>query len=416
MADVIIIGGGVIGLCSAYYLNQKGYHVTVVDKTDMLDGCSYGNAGYVCPSHFVPLASPGIVRQGLKWMTSSKSPFYVQPSLDMNLIKWGYHFVRSCTKEHVVSSAIPLRDIAFLSMKLYEELNRQEGFNFYFEKKGMLEFFKTEKTRLHEEEMVSKAKSLGIDAKLLDKKEAAEMEPGIEVDILGGIYYSCDGHLNPNELMHCLISFLKKNNVRFVSNEEVTNFITDGKTLKGVKTGASEYTADHFVLASGSWSGELAGKLDLKIPLVGGRGYSITLEDSGFEINHPIILTESKVALTPLGKNKIRIGGTMEITSTSTPPKIGRVKAILESVKKYIPAFDIPLPPIDKIWYGYRPCSADGLPYIGRFRKYENLVIASGHSMVGLSLGAATGKLVSETVHKEPVSINIDPFSPERFS
>jgi len=416
MPDVIIIGGGVIGLCSAYYLNQNGYDVTVIDKTDMLDGCSYGNAGYVCPSHFVPLASPGVVRQGLKWMTSSKSPFYVQPSLNMNLLKWGYHFVKSCTKAHVASSAIPLRDIALLGIKLYEELNSQEGFNFYFEKKGMLEFFKTEKTMHHEKEMVAKAKWLGIDAKLLDKKEAAEMEPGIDVDILGGIYYSCDAHLNPNELMHCLISFLKKNNVRFVTNEEVTNFMTDGKTLKGVKTRSSEYTADHFVLASGSWSGELASKLDLRIPLVGGRGYSITLENSGFEINHPIILTESRVALTPLGENKIRIGGTMEITSTNTPPEIGRVKTILESVKKYIPAFDFPLPSLDKIWYGYRPCSADGLPYIGRVRKYENLIIASGHSMVGLSLGAATGKLVSEVVNNEPASINIDPFSPDRFN
>src|SRR5665213_597142 len=416
MPDVIIIGGGVIGLCSAYYLNQNGYDVTVIDKTDMLDGCSYGNAGYVCPSHFVPLASPGVVRQGLKWMTSSKSPFYVQPSLNMNLLKWGYHFVKSCTKAHVASSAIPLRDIALLGIKLYEELNSQEGFNFYFEKKGMLEFFKTEKTMHHEKEMVAKAKWLGIDAKLLDKKEAAEMEPGIDVDILGGIYYSCDAHLNPNELMHCLISFLKKNNVRFVTNEEVTNFMTDCKTLKGVKTRSSEYTADHFVLASGSWSGELASKLDLRIPLVGGRGYSITLENSGFEINHPIILTESRVALTPLGENKIRIGGTMEITSTNTPPKIGRVKTILESVKKYIPAFDFPLPSLDKIWYGYRPCSADGLPYIGRVRTYENLIIASGHSMIGLSLGAATGKLVSEVVNNEPASINIDPFSPDRFN
>src|ERR1035441_7197963 len=180
MANIIIIGGGVIGLCSAYYLNQNGHNVTVIDKTDMLDSCSYGNAGYVCPSHFVPLASPGIVKQGLKWMTSTKSPFYIHPALNMNLIKWGYHFVRSSTKKHVTSSAIPLRDIALLSIKLYEELNRQEGFNFYFEKKGLLEFFKTEKTMHHEAEMVSKAKSLGIDAKQIGRNEAAEMEPGID--------------------------------------------------------------------------------------------------------------------------------------------------------------------------------------------------------------------------------------------
>src|ERR1035438_7772006 len=154
MANIIIIGGGVIGLCSAYYLNQNGHNVTLIDKTDMLDSCSYGNAGYVSPSHFVPLASPGIVKQGFKWMTNSKSPFYVQPRLSMSLINWGMKFIKSATKANVENSAIPLRDISLLSKKLYEDLCNVPGFDFYYEKKGMLDFFQTEENEHHAETIV----------------------------------------------------------------------------------------------------------------------------------------------------------------------------------------------------------------------------------------------------------------------
>jgi len=149
--------------------------------------------------------------------------------------------------------------------------------------------------------------------------------------------------------------------------------------------------------------------------MVGGRGYSMTFENAPIKINHPIILSEGKVALTPMAENKLRIGGTMEITSVNTPPKINRVKGILDSVKKYFPDVDIAVPSQDKIWYGFRPCSADGLPYIGKTSKYKNVVIATGHSMLGLSLGAATGKLVSEIINEEKLSMNVKPFDPGRF-
>ena len=153
----------------------------------------------------------------------------------------------------------------------------------------------------------------------------------------------------------------------------------------------------------------------LKIPMVAGRGYSITLENSPYKINHPIILSEARVAITPIGQNKIRFGGTLEMTSLNTPPKMKRVKGILESIKKYFPEFDIPMPSQENVWHGYRPCSADGLPYIGTASGYKNLVVATGHSMLGLSLGAGTGKLVSEIINAQPLSMNIAPFNPDRF-
>jgi len=413
--EVIIIGGGIIGLSSAFYLQQAGYSVTVIDSSDMRQGCSYGNAGYVCPSHFVPLATPGIVKQGLKWMLNAKSPFYVQPRLNGELISWGLKFMKSATREHVERSAVPLRDIALLSKRLYEEWARLPGMDFAYEPKGMLEFFKTEENLHHAEETLKESLHLGLDARLVSKEELKAMEPDAEIDALGALFFACDAQLYPNKLMSRLLAFLQQKGVRFESNQEVTGFSTNGNRIKGVKAGGKEYTAEHIILAAGVWSSGLAKQLNLRLPMVGGRGYSVTFENAPYKLHHSIILSEARVAVAPMDGNKIRFGGTMEITSLNAPPRMQRVAGILESVKRYFPEYDIPMPAEDKVWYGYRPCSADGLPYIGKVQKYTNLTVATGHSMLGISLGAGTGKLVSELVQGVPASMDINPFNPERL-
>ncbi|HEY8916174.1 MAG TPA: FAD-dependent oxidoreductase [Chitinophaga sp.] len=412
--EVIIIGGGIIGLSSAFYLQDAGYKVTVLDTTDMQQGCSYGNAGYVCPSHFVPLATPGIIKQGLKWMLNAKSPFYVQPRLSGELISWGLKFMKSATKEHVERSAIPLRDIALLSKQLYESWAQLPGMDFAYEPKGMLELFKTEENAHHAEHTLKDALALGLDTCLLNKAELQAMEPGADIDAIGALYFAGDAQLYPNKLMQCLLNWLQQKGVRLIGSQEVTGFITEGKMLKGVKTASQQYPADHVVLAAGVWSSAVAKQLNLRLPMVGGRGYSVTYENAPYKVHHSIILSEARVAISPMDGNKIRFGGTMEITGVNAPPRMQRVQGILESVKRYFPAYDIPMPAADKVWYGYRPCSADGLPYIGNVQPYTNLTIATGHSMLGISLGAGTGKLVSELVQGVPSSMDITPFHPQR--
>lgn len=412
---VIIIGGGIIGLSSAFYLQKAGYAVTVVDSTDMQQGCSYGNAGYVCPSHFVPLATPGIVKQGLKWMLNAKSPFYVQPRLNGDLISWGLQFMRSATREHVERSAVPLRDIALLSKQLYETWTQQHGMDFSYEPKGMLELFKTAGSLHHAEETLKEARRLGLEARLLNREELQAMEPGVEVDALGALFFACDAQLYPNKLMSSLLAWLRQHGVQLEGNQEVTGFVTEGGRIKGIKAGNRHYPADHVVLAAGVWSSGVARQLGLRIPMVGGRGYSVTFENAPYKLHHSIILSEARVAISPMDGNKIRFGGTMEITSLNAPPRMQRVQGMLESVKRYFPAYDIPVPPAEKVWYGYRPCSADGLPYIGNVKQYTNLTVATGHSMLGISLGAGTGKLVSELVQRVPASMDMTPFRPERM-
>jgi D-amino-acid dehydrogenase len=389
--------------------------VTVLDKGDFMDNCSYGNCGYVCPSHFIPLASPGIVKQGLKWMMNPKSPFYVQPSLKTSLLDWGWKFVKSANKKNVENAAIPLRDIAEFSQREYESWLKIPGFDFAYERKGLLEIFQTEAKAEHAHHTVEKGKELGLDVSLLSHSELQEKEPHTKIDGIGAIYFGCDAHLYPEKLMHALIGYLKKQGVQLLAGEEVKGIENRNDRITKIITGNHSYDASEVVLAAGSWSRELAEIMGTKIPLMPGRGYSLTLENSPYRLNHPAILVEGRAAITPMDGNKIRFGGTMEIVSTTTPPRYERMQSILHAVKRFFPEFDIPMPAREKIWFGYRPCSADGLPYIGGIRKYRNLVIATGHSMLGLSLGAGTGKLVAELINGNPTSIDLTPFRPERF-
>ena len=415
--NVVVVGGGIIGLSSAYYLQKAGHQVTVLDKSDFMDNCSYGNCGYVCPSHFIPLATPGIVRQGLKWMLNSQSPFYVQPRLSRSLIDWGMKFLKSATPDHVERSATPLKDIAVLSQYEYENTwLPQPHFDFAYQHKGLLEIFQTPAAAEHAHHTVEKAHELGLDVQLLDAKGLQEKEPHTRINGMGAIFFKCDAHLYPNKLMQGLIRLLQTSGVELLPHEEVQRFETGNGAVKRLITPLNSFEADAVVIATGSWSREVAAQLNTHIPLVPGRGYSITLEDSPWRVNYPAILVEGRAAITPMDGNKIRFGGTMEITSTRTPPRYNRVQGILNAVKRYFPDFDIPMPPRDQVWYGYRPCSADGLPYIGRIKKYNNVVIATGHSMLGLSLGAGTGKLVSEIVDEQPTSIDLTPFAVERFA
>jgi D-amino-acid dehydrogenase len=415
--QVIVIGGGIIGLSSAYFLQESGHQVTVIDQTDMTNSCSYGNAGYVCPSHFVPLATPGIVKQGLKWMLNSQSPFYVKPRLDLNLIKWGLKFMKMATAENVEKAAIPLRDYALLSKKWYGHWESLPQFKFAYEHNGLLEIFQTEKAAEHAAHLVHKAHEIGItDTKLLNQQELFALEPNHKINAIGAIHFACDGHLYPNKLMQQLIADLKSKGVIFRTNEEVLSFEKTAGKITSVLTENNKYKSDAVVIATGSWSRELAKKLDMDLLLMPGRGYSITIEDTPYQTKYPSVLVEGRVALTPMDGNKMRFGGTMEITTTDSAPQLNRVVGIIKAVKSFYPDFDIPVPTLDKVWYGYRPCSADGLPYLGRTKKWNNLVMATGHAMVGLSLGAGTGKLVSEIVNEQPTSIDISYYSPERFN
>jgi D-amino-acid dehydrogenase len=411
----IVIGGGIVGLSSAFYLQQSGWQVTIIDKDDFLNNCSYGNAGYVCPSHFVPLATPGIIQQGLKWMWNSSSPFYIQPRLSWPLMNWAWKFMQSATPEKVAAAAIPLRDIALLSQQAYLSWQDIPGFNMAYEHKGLMEYFQTPEKEAHAQHVCHQAEELGLNAVMLSREAVQAMEPQTRLNIRGALYFKCDAHVYPNKVMQSLITHLRAAGVVFKPNEAVKGFEKTAGTIRTIKTAKGAYDADLVVLASGAWSGALAAAAGLNIPVVAGRGYSITQEDSPNKLNHPAVLMEGRVAITPMDVNKIRFGGTMEITRTTQPPRMARVEGIINAVKSYFPDYRLTMPEPNALWYGFRPCSADGLPYIGRSKAVRNMVIATGHAMIGMSLGAGTGKLVAEIANEQPPSVDLKPYLPERF-
>ncbi|MDB5124987.1 MAG: dadA [Mucilaginibacter sp.] len=414
MSKAIIIGGGVIGLFTAYYLNKSGWEVDVLEQGDLSDNCSFGNAGMITPSHFVPLASPGMVEQGIRWMFNSKSPFYVKPSLNRELIGWGLKFVKSATKKHAERSAGGLRDISLYSKELYHAFEKDTAIDFGLADKGILLLFKTPKVEEEERHLVEKATNLGLDAQYLTAEECRKLQPNIELDILGAVHYHCDAHMYPNKLMAGLVQYLEANGVCIHRHTGVTKINHDSGKVTSVSTKDKDFTGDAFVVAGGAWSPAIARLAGLNVPLMPGKGYSFMVHNPVKKMTIPSILCEARVAVTPMN-GSIRFGGTMEVGKINNKVNMNRVKGIVESVPKYFPDFKLAVPEQKAIWFGFRPCSPDGLPYIGLSDKYKNLAIATGHAMIGLSLAPATGKLIAEAFDGEKSSVDTGLFAPGRY-
>ena len=416
MSKAVIIGGGIIGLFSAYYLNKSGWEVDIIDQGDLSDNCSYGNAGMITPSHFVPLAAPGMVEQGIRWMFNSKSPFYVKPSLNPELIGWGLKFLKSATRKHVDRSVGALRDISVMSKKLFQEFEKDSNIDFGLEDKGILMLFKTPKFVEEEKHLAEHATNLGLDAQYLSPEECSQLQPGIEMDILGAVHYHCDAHLYPNKLMRGLIRYIESaKGVSVYRNTEITKIVHDAGKIASVNSKDKEFKGDAYVVAGGAWSPGIARLAGLKVPLMPGKGYSFMVpQEESKRMTIPSILCEARVAITPMN-GSIRYGGTMEVGKINSQINMSRVQGIVESVPKYFPNFKPEMPQQKDIWFGFRPVSPDGMPYIGLSNKYKNLAVATGHAMIGLSLGPATGKIISQVLNGQSTEMNIAPFAVDRF-
>jgi D-amino-acid dehydrogenase len=414
MSEVIVIGGGVIGLSSAYYLNKAGINVTVIERGDITDGCSFGNMGYISPSHFVPLASPGIISQGLKWMLSASSPFYIKPRLNLELMQWGYHFWKSSTATNVEKNSPHLNNILQLSRKLVNDLRSDIGDVFDMETIGCLMMCKQQKTLDHEFHLADEAEMLGLKVECLVKDDVQKLEPDVEIDVAGAVLFKDDCHFNPGKMMVALHAYLVNKGVKFQLNTTVTGFEKANKKITAVITDKGKFTGDDVVIATGSWLPVVTKMLGIKLLLQPGKGYSYTYPHVEKNIKYPAILVDGRCAITPWG-NELRIGGTMELSGINNTVLVKRMEGIYNSAKDFYPGLKIDFPPTDKIWSGLRPVSPDGLPYIGRHAAYDNVVIAGGHAMLGISEGTGTGKLVTEIIQRKTTSINISAFKVERF-
>lgn len=430
-----MVGAGSIGLHAAYHLALRGHRVTVVEAQPAVrDGASFGNAGFVVPSHFIPLAAPGIVGRGLRWLFDPTSPFYVKPQFSADLLHWGIQFVRSANAERVRQNSPTILALNLQSRELWNALISELPVPVDFEQTGLLMLCRTEQGLDKEALIADQANELGLRASVLTATEVRQREPDIELAIAGATFFPDDARMNPQALMQALQAHLASMNVTFrfgTSAERVK--LSRGRVVGLVVAadmgsqghnrrhspetiGAREeiLPVDHLVLANGSWAVELAHSLGARLLLQPGKGYTLTANTQSQRLRAASILVEASIAASTLG-NQLRIGGAMELSGFASPNNSRRIAGIRHAAQQYFPALDKGALEHASIWSGLRPLSPDGLPYLGRAPKATNAIIATGHAMMGFSAGPATGRTIAELVSGEKPTINIERMSVDRY-
>ncbi|MBI3167359.1 MAG: FAD-dependent oxidoreductase [Chloroflexi bacterium] len=411
--DVLIIGGGPVGLSCAYYLLKSGRQVTLLDAKEIGKGSGAGNAGHIVPSHVIPLAAPGVVTSALKWMLDPvHSPFGMKISLDPNYIAWLLKFVIACSEANVQRSIKPLNELGQLSAKNFAQIIAEEKFDCAYQEMGLLHLFKTEKAfheGQHEAEFMQKQ---GIPVSVYDKTRIHEIEPAAVNDVLGGVHFTGDAHLNPAVFLKLLSDRVRVMGAEMLEGTAVTGFESAEGKVRVVRTSQGEFEVEHVILAAGALTPSVARDLKLNIPIQPARGYSMTMSATKTMPSHALILGERRVAVSPMG-GLLRFTGRLEVGNYSMEPNPVWIQRIENSSREYL-RLDEKLD-VKETWAGLRPTTPDGVPIIGRSPKHSNVILATGHAMLGLSLGPGTGQVVAELLCGKESRVNVNPFAVERF-
>jgi len=411
-ADVLIVGGGVIGLASAYELSRAGAKVVVIDKFEPGYGCSYGNAGWITPCFAMPLPMPGMLFKSFKWLLDPESPLYIKPELSPTLISWLLTFMASMTQKKMLRSVDALTQISIQSLKLYQELAAHTDKPFSFEQKGLFMVAQSDDGLRYAKQEMELVSRNGIPGKLMLEEEARAFEPSLTKRIKGGVFFSQEAHAEPLQVTQTLAHEAQKLGAVILSKTEVIDFKLGPNGVKAARTTRGMFEADQFVLATGSWSRHIGQTLDLKIPVLGGKGYAIITDPLGPNPQRPMMLVEKKVAVTPRN-GTLRLAGTLELVNQDETFTTRRVEAIVRGAREFM---NVPESiRYHEIWRGLRPCTPDGVPVIGRTKRYPNMLLATGHQMLGLQSATGTGKLVADLALNKTPEVDPNPFRADRF-
>jgi D-amino-acid dehydrogenase len=410
-SDVLILGGGVIGLSCALQLLRAGRSVTVLDKGLVGHATSRGNCGTITPSH-LPLHAPGTVGKALKWMLKSDAPFYVKPSLDGELLTWMLNFARLCNARDFLATAHVKSKLLLRSRELLGQLVREERLDCEFDDSGMLYVWR-EPQALHQAEHESVLlRELGVPVELLDREALHALEPALKPGMAGGHLHRGDARLRPDRYVAELARVVRAAGGHIVEQTAMQGFRVDGGRIAGVVTAAGELQAGEVLLALGAWSPQLAKQLGLRLPIQPGKGYSITYSSPRRAPRIPLVLKERSVCVTAWGSG-YRLGSTMEFSGYDSSLNQRRIDAIKRGAAEYLEEPEGPV--VEELWYGWRPMTYDDLPVIGRAPGFDNLTLATGHGMLGVSLSAVTAQLVRELLTGKDPSLDLAPYSPARF-
>jgi D-amino-acid dehydrogenase len=400
--DVIVVGGGSLGLCTAWYLLKAGRKVTVLTRDPVGVGASVGNAGMLVPSHVVPLASPGVIAQGIRWLARRDSPFHIKPRLDLNLIRWLLRFRASATAAHVAFAAPHLRDLSLASLEAFDEL-KTELDDFALSRTGLMMVYRTEDGYRANMQAADVAEKLGLLVRRLTGPEVLEQEPALRSAHTGAVLYPQDGRVNPDAFIRALGAAIRKAGGEILEGVEV-----EAVKNRRVDCRTGSWSGSDVVVAAGAWTQQLAPG----IPVQPAKGYSISQDCEPGGLTMPMILSEEKVTITPL-PGRIRFGGTLSLSGLDASIDQRRLAPILAQADLYR---ESPTTPREQTWSGFRPCSPDGLPILGAMPGEPGCWIASGHGMMGLSLGPGSGQLMAGLITGKVPAAKATAFSPGRFS
>jgi D-amino-acid dehydrogenase len=412
-SDVLVIGGGPVGLSCAYYLLKSGRKVTILDAKEIGKGSGSGNAGHIVPSHIIPLAAPGVVTSALKWMLDpARSPFGMKVSLAPSYISWLLKFTLACSEANVRRSIKPLNDLGQLSRNNFAQLIAEEKFDCAYQEKGLLFLYKTEQAFQDGQREGEFMQKHGIPVSMYDKNKIHEVEPAALEDVIGGAHFTGDAHLNPTVFLQLLRERVRAMGAEMFEHAAVTGFESAQGKVRVVKTSQGEFEAEQIILAAGALSPSVVRDLKLNIPIQPARGYSLTVSATKQMPSHALILGERRIAVSPMG-GLLRFTGRLEVGNYSMTPNPVWIQRIENSAREYL-RLDEKLD-VKETWAGLRPTTPDGVPIIGRSPNHNNLILATGHAMLGLSLGPGTGQVVEELVNGKETAFDLSPLRLERF-
>jgi D-amino-acid dehydrogenase len=415
-ADVLVIGGGVIGACVAAALAERGAAVTLLEREPEVcppQSAVYANCGLLVPSEVEPLAHPGALGQGLRWLLDGSSPFYVKPRLSLALARWLWLFRGACAPEVAQAHAPLLRELSEVSANLHDGLAADDGDRWGYRRNGWLTVYETPAGLEAAREEALANRALGVPSDLLSADDVRERVPSVRPgSVTGGVHTPDDGHMDPAAFTREMAARAERAGASLVTGAEAYGFDSDGAGARAVHTTRGTFAADQVVIAAGAWSSQLARELGLRLPLEPAKGYSIDVARPDGLPDLPLCVGEAHVVLTPLG-GTLRLGSTLELAGWDMRVRPRRLAHLRRAASRVLG-----LPedgPVSQVWRGPRPLTPDGLPLIGRSPRRPNVVFATGHCMLGLSLGPVTGRLVAEVCAGEAPSIDIDLLRPDRF-
>lgn len=410
--DVLILGGGIIGLACAYYLLKSGRGVTILEQNTLASGSSHGNCGTITPSHAPPLSQPGMIGKALQWMLTPDAPFRVAPRLDFELFGWMLQFARRCNWSDYHRLARAKGPLLLRSRALLGALVRDENLACEFEESGTLYVHRDAAAFDAMNELPKTLADCGIVMERIDAARCRAMEPALNDSIVGGYWNPGDARLRPDRYAAELARVVKTLGAEICESTTITGFRRSGDRIDAVLTDRGEFVADEIVFALGSWSPRVGKQLDLRIPIQPGKGYSITYTQSPRAPRIPLTLKERSVCVTSWDSG-YRLGSTMEFAGYDTSLNRARLDALRRAAAEYL--IEPEGPAVIEEWYGWRPMTYDDLPIIGRTLKWKNLTLATGHSMLGVTMSAATGELVAQLFADAETALDAATFSPARF-